>query len=119
MPEDALEVTDEEYGRMFSGQESGLVITSNALGYPTLVNPPPPTPEQLASAGRAWRSGQLASTDALVARHRDEKELDEGTTLTTLQYKELQRWRATLRDWANSVDFPEVKPSSPAWLSQG
>ncbi len=68
-------------------------------GFPILVDPPPPSLEEAADAERHWRTAQLAATDGLVARDRDELEDGGGTTLTTEQYAELQTYRRELRDW--------------------
>ena len=44
-------------------------------GYPILVDPPPPSPDEAADIERSWRTAQLSATDGLVARDRDELEL--------------------------------------------
>jgi Phage tail assembly chaperone protein len=87
-------------------------------GYPILVDPPPPSPDEAADIERSWRTAQLSATDGLVARDRDELE-DGGTTLTTEQYAELQTYRRELRDWPQGSFFPfsEHRPVAPRWLA--
>ena len=88
-------------------------------GYPILVDPPSPSAEELEAIERGWRTAQLAATDGLVARDRDELEDGGGTTLTTDQYAELQSYRRELRDWPQGSDFPfsEHRPVAPRWLA--
>ncbi|QXE08676.1 MULTISPECIES: phage tail assembly chaperone [Pseudomonas] len=88
-------------------------------GFPILVDPPPPSLEEAADAERHWRTAQLAATDGLVARDRDELEDGGGTTLTTEQYAELQTYRRELRDWPQDSFFPftEHRPVAPRWLA--
>jgi len=88
-------------------------------GFPILVDPPPPTADEAADIERRWRTAQLAATDGLVARDRDELEDGGGTTLTTEQYAELQAFRRALRDWPQASFFPfsEHRPVAPRWLA--
>lgn len=87
-------------------------------GYPILVDPPPPSAEEVEDIERLWRNAQLAATDGMVARDRDELEDGGGTTLTTGQYAELQAYRRELRDWPQGSSFPlsEHRPLAPRWL---
>lgn len=68
---------------------------------------------------RFWRTQQLAQSDALVTRHRDEVEEGSQITLTAAQYSELQAFRRALRDWPESGEFPltEHRPKAPGWLA--
>ncbi|CEL27855.1 phage tail assembly chaperone [Pseudomonas fluorescens] len=101
-----------------------LAVTAKVIGvradngYPILVDPPPPSAEAAADIERRWRTAQLAATDGLVARDRDELEDGGGTTLTTGQYAELQTYRRQLRDWPQGSFFPfsEHRPVAPSWL---
>ncbi|MFJ2465499.1 hypothetical protein [Pseudomonas sp. NPDC087615] len=101
-----------------------LAVTAKVIGvradngYPILVDPPPPSAEEATDIERRWRTAQLAATDGLVARDRDELEDGGGTTLTTEQYAELQTYRRELRDWPQGSFFPfsEHRPAAPRWL---
>lgn len=88
-------------------------------GYPVLVDTPPLSAQEAANAERYWRDAQLAGTDAMVARDRDELEDGDGTTLTADQYSELQVYRRALRDWPQGAMFPftEHRPVAPSWLA--
>lgn len=89
-------------------------------GFPVLVDTPPLTPDEAANAERYWRDTQLALTDSLVARDRDELEDGSGTSLTAEQYAELQTYRRRLRDWPQGSFFPftEHRPVTPRWLAE-
>jgi hypothetical protein len=119
IPTDAVAITKERHTELFAGQSNGKRITSDADGYPILVDPPPPSQEYMAAIERVWRDAQLAATDGVVSRHRDELEADTGTTLSVEQYAELQAFRRALRDWPESGAFPLIaqRPQAPECLA--
>ncbi|MQG96229.1 phage tail assembly chaperone [Pseudomonas sp. MN1F] len=119
VPAGSVEVTEVDYKALQAGQLQGKWIVANDQGYPVL-QAPEESPGYLASVERSWRDMQLAATDGLVVRHRDELEAQAETTLTSAQYAELQAFRRALRDWPDSGDFPliEHRPGGPAWLAE-
>lgn len=119
MPEDVVEISDSLYFELLKGQEQGKQIRPDKQGFPTLVDPPAPTVTQLSNQERMWRDAELAATDPVVARHRDELEEGSATTLTEDQYVELQTYRRALRSWPEADGFPliEHRPLKPAWLT--
>lgn len=78
------------------------------------------TAEEVASAERRWRDGELESVKWLRERHRDEVELGGATSLTADQYGELLAYMQSLRDWPQATKFPGTKyrPTRPAWIDQ-
>lgn len=50
VPDDAVEVLDEDYRALFEAQAIGHRIVPNAVGYPVSVAPEPPTYEQKVKA---------------------------------------------------------------------
>lgn len=118
IPDDATEITEAHYHTLFDGQSMGKRITSDKTGKPQLIDPLPPSANWLASMERAWRDLQLAQSDGVVLRHRDEMEYGK-TTLTDEQYVELQAFRQALRDWPQNESFPteELRPPAPTWLA--
>lgn len=106
IPEGSVEVSDEAYQELKAGQERGKWLVPNDQGYPVLIDPPPPSPEFLAEVERGWRDVQLAETDGVVSRHRDEIEEGVATTLSADQYAALQAYRRALRNWPESGEFP-------------
>ena len=119
MPDDAVELTEQQYQSLLDGQTLGKQIVVAASGLPVLQDPPAPTAEQLATSERYWRDSRLAVTDSLVVRHRDEQEAGRATTLGAEQYQQLQGYRLDLRDWPDSKDFPseDKRPLAPEWLT--
>ncbi|UST91390.1 phage tail assembly chaperone [Pseudomonas siliginis] len=121
IPDDVIEIPQSYWFSLLQQ----LAVTAKVIGvrtdngYPILVDPAPPSTEELADAERRWRTAQLAATDGLVARDRDELEEGAGTTLTTEQYAELQTYRRELRDWPQGSFFPfsEHRPVAPRWLA--
>lgn len=47
IPADAVEITAEEHQAIIDGQSQGKLIQVDASGHPILVDPPPPTSEQI------------------------------------------------------------------------
>lgn len=62
LPVDAVEITGDEHAALLDGQSKGKVIASDGRGYPVLVDPPPPTPEEV-----------IAGMTAAVQQHLDVK----------------------------------------------
>lgn len=118
MPSDVVEISIDKHTELLTGQSEGKVIAWGDDGFPVLVDPPPPSGEELSATERLWRDSQLAITDSVVTRHRDEVEDGANTTLTAEQYAELQGYRRALRGWPESGEFPfaEHRPAAPAWL---
>ncbi|UVM48561.1 phage tail assembly chaperone [Pseudomonas sp. B21-015] len=75
--------------------------------------------EALAASERFWRDSELAGNEWLVARHRDEQDMGEATTLATEQFSALLVYRKQLRDWPEGSAFPESagRPVAPDWLA--
>lgn len=48
IPEDAVEITEEEYAELLDGQSSGKIISAGNSGKPFLSDPPGPTQSDLA-----------------------------------------------------------------------
>ncbi|MDR9861630.1 MULTISPECIES: phage tail assembly chaperone [Pseudomonas] len=121
IPDDVIEIPQAYWTSLLQQLAvSAKVIGVRAdNGFPILVDPPPPSAEEAADAERHWRTAQLAATDGLVARDRDELEDGGGTTLTTEQYAQLQTYRRELRDWPQGSFFPfsEHRPVAPRWLA--
>lgn len=118
IPVDGVEVSRDRYRALLDGQSAGMILASDQSGHPILIDRPPPSAEVLAATERAWRDRQLAATDPLVSRHRDEIEEGGSTSITPEQYAELQAYRRLLRDWPQGARFPLVdhRPIAPPWL---
>lgn len=121
MPEDVLPLPLEDWQQLLARMsQAPLVVAADPeTGLPVLIEPPVPSPEFFAQIEREWRDTQLAATDSVVSRHRDEVEEGQETTLTAEQYVELQTYRRALRNWPEAGDFPLIdhRPTSPPWLT--
>lgn len=120
MPADVVEVAESVWQSLLSElSTSPKMMSSRPDGYPVLIDPPPLDSDEQAVVERAWRDAQLALTDPLVSRHRDEIEEGGSTSITAEQYTELQAYRRQLRDWPQGSQFPlvEHRPPAPTWLS--
>jgi len=113
------DLPQDKYLALLVAQSQGKVIQANSKGEPVAVDPPPPSDVELERRERVWRDSVLASTDALVVRHRDELEIG-STTLSVERYQLLQAFRLELRNWPASSHFPLLKyrPVAPSWLSE-
>lgn len=119
MPADVVEVPESVWRSLLDELSiSPKMMSSRPNGQPVLIDPPPLDAEALAAVERAWRDAQLALTDPLVSRHRDEIEAGDATSLTADQYTELQAYRRQLRDWPQGEQFPLIdhRPIAPPWL---
>lgn len=121
IPDDVIEISKDYWISLLQqlAVSAKMIGVRADNGYPILVDPPSPSAEELEDIERGWRTAQLAATDGLVARDRDELEDGGGTTLTTEQYAELQTYRRELRDWPQGSGFPfsEHRPVAPRWLA--
>ena len=73
---------------------------------------------QAAKDARNWRDQELAASQWLVDRDRDEQAAGTPMTLSSDQYHDLLDYRQNLRDWPSLAGFPKdaSKPLAPAWL---
>lgn len=73
---------------------------------------------QVAKVARNWRDKELAASQWLVDRDRDEQAAGTSMTLSSDEYHELLDYRQDLRDWPSMANFPNdfSKPLAPVWL---
>ncbi|MBC8997767.1 phage tail protein [Pseudomonas sp. N40(2020)] len=118
IPNDAVEISREYWMELLNGLSAGKMIVMNDDNYPVLADRPGPTPEELEGYERSWRNQQIAATDSVVTRYRDEVERW-PTLLTPAQYIELQTYRRVLRIWPVGGELPlsEHRPPAPEWLA--
>ena len=120
MPADVVKVAESVWQALLDElSTSPKKMSSRPDGQPVLIDPPPLAADELEAVERAWRDAQLALSDPLVSRHRDEVEEGGATSITAEQYAELQAYRRKLRDWPQGDQFPlgEHRPPTPTWLS--
>lgn len=83
------------------------------------IEVPAPSAVELDAQARAWRDGEIASSQWLVQRYRDQLDLGGDTSLTAAQFTALLTYRQALRDWPAAADFPTEsgRPVAPAFLA--
>lgn len=59
IPADAVEISNEDYRALIDGQSAGKRIVADAAGRPVLVDPPPPSQDQIISAFTAQIQARL------------------------------------------------------------
>ncbi|WP_426237514.1 phage tail assembly chaperone [Pseudomonas sp. TWP3-2] len=121
IPANAVAISDELYESLLLAPSRSKVIVPGPDGLPMEADLPPMSDEEAAATERSWRDAQLAESDGVVSRHRDEVEAGGATTLTAEQYTELQAYRQKLRKWPQGEEFPLVdhRPVAPTWLVDG
>lgn len=105
-PQDAVEISDALWQALLAAQATGKIIEPGPDGRPRAVDP---GASVLAEQRINARNQLLASTDGLVARHRDEVESGAEPTLSIEAYRQLQVWRQALRDLTKDPNFPNVQ----------
>ena len=121
IPQDAVQIPANRVDEILAGLGLQKTLVVGEGGGLSLVDPVPvvPTLEQLAAAERAWRDAEVSQVLWLRDRHRDQLEVGIDTTLTVEQFNELLVYIQALRDWPQSLDFPdsEHRPTAPDWIA--
>lgn len=119
MPSDVVEVSQEVFEAMTEARSQGMRLIADGDGQPVAVERLAPTTAELAENERLWRDRELSSTEWLVARHRDEKDMGQVTSISLDEFSELLSYRNRLREWPNEATFPDEskRPQKPEWLS--
>lgn len=108
LPKDAVEISVEHRNELLVGMQRNCFVVAGPDGRPILQEGPSRVLDDAIAIERTWRDSQLLETDGPVARHRDELELGDKTTLSSAQYEALQDYRRSLRDWPASTAFPAI-----------
>lgn len=118
MPSDVVEVSQDVFEAMTEARSQGMRLISDGDGQPIAVKRLAPTVAELAEDERLWRDRELGSTEWLVARHRDEKDMGQVTSISLDEFSELLIYRNRLREWPTEATFPDEskRPQKPEWL---
>lgn len=79
IPEDAVEITDEEWIALLDGQAAGKMIASDKKGSPVLKDYPAPTAEQLSDMAAAERTRLIALATVAIGPLQDAADLEIAT----------------------------------------
>ena len=100
IPEDAIEITDEEWGALLDGQSKGKLISSDKKGRPVLKDYPAPTAEQLAVMAASEKAKLLALATIAIDPLQDAADLE---IATDKEAASLKAWK-TYRVMVNRID---------------
>ncbi|MDE9536893.1 tail fiber assembly protein, partial [Xenorhabdus bovienii] len=99
-PDDLKPISDELYREMFDGQSNGKLIVPGADGLPTLVDLPPPTPEQLRQKTEYEKRYLLKAATEKIDICQDAVDLNIATDSEKSSLAEWRKYRVLL----NRVD---------------
>lgn len=105
LPEDCLELTDDEYHALLSGQAAGKCITVNEDGRPDLIERPELEDEAIAVRMRHLRDELMASFSWRIERYNREVRL--GLEITD-DLQVLDAYMQQLADITEQDEFPHV-----------
>ncbi|MDT7084455.1 tail fiber assembly protein [Citrobacter europaeus] len=91
IPQDAVEITDETWMELLSGQEEGKIISADENGYPVLTDQPPLSHEELVQVTENERQRLLTHADAVMLDWRTELMLGE---ISDANKAKLSAWMA-------------------------
>lgn len=106
-PEDAVEISAEDYNALFAGQSAGKVITPGDDGRPVLTDPAPPTDEELIAQANSRIKSLMAYATSAIAPLQDAEDLGIQTDEEAAMLKAWKTYRVML-----SRVTPEDKKAS-------
>ncbi|OJA63819.1 phage tail protein [Burkholderia ubonensis] len=113
-----VDISDDEWRALVNGQSHGKRVMLDANLRPVLLDPPAPTRADVAASMRSKRDSAMDATDWLVSRHQDEKLIGSGTTLTSVQFSTLIKYRQALRDISDADGWPYIElPAAPDFVT--
>lgn len=110
IPDDAVEISDEEHDALLKAQSNGDVIVANDDGYPVTMQRPAPTDEEIKAQNEGVALSLISEASAIIAPMSDAKAggyIDESD-LPLLDKWQRYRYALTKVDTSNP-EWP-VKP---------
>lgn len=115
LPDDAAEITQDEWISLLQGQAEGQMITSDKKGKPVLKNYPNPTSEQYVEMASLEKSRLLAAASSSIDPLQDAVDLDIATSEEVAMLKAWKTYRVMVSrvdiSKAPGIDWPK-SPSS-------
>lgn len=104
IPDDAVDITSEDYYRLLNGQTNGKIISANAHGYPVLIDTLGPTSTELQAACKQKAKELLEKTDYTQVS---------DIAVVLINVEEFRNYRSLIRSlFLNPVDQPSW-PNEP------
>ncbi len=111
IPADAVDITENKWRELMSGQEAGKIIAANETGYPVLLDRPAPTHEQYVAAAEQEKQNRideaLQSISVISLKLRAGRALTDAEQLrldSSLDY--IDAVTATDTDTAPDINWP-------------
>lgn len=116
IPADSVIITEEYWQELLNGQSAGKVIKPDENGYPILVDPPPPTLEQITADALAKRAALMSEATAAIAPLQDAVDLGEATPQEEALLLQWKQYRIALNRLTTSAGWPtDIQwPTKPA-----
>ncbi|MCG7368802.1 tail fiber assembly protein [Pantoea sp. ACRSH] len=114
IPDDAVDITENEWSDLLNGQANGKAITSGPDHLPCLTEQPAPTVEELIALAESKRSKLRAEADAVIQPLQDASDLEIATENETSQLVGWKKYRVMLMrvntEKPEDIEWPK-KPS--------
>lgn len=110
LPEDVVEIDDEDFADLMSGQEKGQRITADKDGYPILSAQPEPTEEEVIASNTHKKNSLMKLATDEIYPLQDAVDLGEATDDEKNKLTSLKKYRVALNRVDVSVvglDWPE------------
>lgn len=106
IPDDAVEITYDDWQSLINSQSTTKMIASDDRGYPIIVDRPSPTPEQLITINSEKKTALIAEATVVISPLKDA--LD-GGYIDESDKPLLAAWQKY------RYDLTKVDPASPVW----
>ncbi|WP_269934862.1 tail fiber assembly protein [Serratia liquefaciens] len=114
IPEDSVEISDEEWQSLLDGQSGSKFITSDENGMPILKDTPPPTYEELVTLAKSKKERLIASATVVIAPLQDAMDLDMATDKEKSELLSWKKYRIELNR-VNEKLSPDINwPKEPS-----
>lgn len=106
VPDFAVEISDEDYEMLIAGQENGKIISADSNGMPVLLEPPPPTQQELIADADAQKQYLIDQANG----HMNSKQWPGKAAIGRLKADELAQYNL----WLDYLDALESVDTSSA-----
>ncbi|EMV7654251.1 tail fiber assembly protein [Escherichia coli] len=114
IPDDAIEITEDEYLGLLQAQADGKIITSDNNGNPVAIDPPPLTQEELVVQAEREKASLLKQATNSIAPLQDASDLGIATDEEIKQLTDWKKYRVQLMRVDTSKAPAFEWPTTPA-----
>lgn len=114
IPDDAVEITDDEWLSLLEGQSEGKIISSDSNGRPILIDQPAPTKDELISMGIKEKERLIAEATVKIAPFQDAEDLDMATPEEKSSLMAWKKYRVLLNRVDTSLAPDITWPQPPS-----